>query len=187
MARRARAATIALILLGLLVVNGWFLSHFVAFEPMEDMRRRADALGLPADFVLVSESYSPGALGIAGAAPHLRRVYHAPWPGACEALRAVEQRAGPPIGIGAVPYDYVDRMCNFGCWYPAGWRGRIRNFHNYDLRLYARAPGFASEAFALSMGLIVLYPRTDSLPYPRILIPAGRARIDVEMIGHAGR
>ena len=181
----SRAGKIVLIVLGLLIVCGWVLLRLAAFEPMEDMRQRADALPLPADFVLVSESYR--GMGIDGSPAVLERVYHAAWPGACDSLRRLQDRAGPPLGIAAVPRAYADSMCNHGAWYPAGWRAWFGNIRNYDLRLYGRAPGFGTAFLSYPQGLYVLYPRMDSLPPRPIVIPAGRARIDIEIIGHRGR
>ena len=77
--------------------------HFYESEPMDDMRERADVLRLPKDFVLVSESYSPGALGLFGSVPHLERVYHASWPGLCDSLRDLGSHLGGPTGLAAVP------------------------------------------------------------------------------------
>ena len=74
MPRKAgRTVVVALAVLGgLIAIAAGF--HFYESEPMDDMRQRADVLPLPKDFVLVNESYSPGAMGLFGSVPHLERI-----------------------------------------------------------------------------------------------------------------
>ena len=129
MARRVvRTVVVVLVVLGGLLAIAAGL-HTYESEPMDDMRQRADVLPLPQDFVLVSESYSPGAMGLFGALPHLERVYHASWPGLCDSLRELGSHLGGPTGLAPVPREYADQMCNYGALHGSGWRGWIRNYH----------------------------------------------------------
>ncbi len=142
------------------------------------MRQRADLIHVRRDFVLVSESYSPGALGFFGSVPHLERVYHAPWPGVCDALRTLGGHLGRPTGLAPVPRDYADhQMCNCGAQLGSGWRGWLRNYRHYEVRLTAgirdspgtrcgRGPGVTSCSFR---------PRGPVID-EKIVIPEGRAR-----------
>ena len=173
---------VVVVLVVLLAVGG-VAFYLAAPESMEDMRLRADALPFPKDFVLVSESYrGPGF----SSPPSLQRVYHASWPGLCDSLRNIGDRAGDSLGL-AKPRGYEGRICNFGVWYPAGWRGWCRNYRHYDLRVYAWDPelvqGFPPD---FPNGLFVLYPRSDGVPGP-ILIPAGRAKVLMQLIAWRGR
>ena len=187
MARRVgRTVVIAAVALGALLAIAVVL-HVYESEPMDDMRQRADVLPLPQDFVLVSESYSPGAIGFFGAVPHLERVYHASWPGLCDSLRGLGSRLGGPSGLAPVPREYSDQMCNCGAWFKSGWRGWIRNYRHYEVRLTARQPGLAQgPMFERPHGFLVLYPRHDQAPDPKIVIPDDRARVEVELIAHRG-
>jgi hypothetical protein len=154
---------------------------------MADMRQRADVLPLPKDFVLVSESYSPGAMGLFGSVPHLERVYHASWADACDSLRELGGHLGAPTGLAAVPREYADSMCNVGAWHASGWTGRIRNYQHYEVRLTAWRPGFAEgPMWEHPHGFIVLFPRREPVPDSKIVIPEGRARVAVELIAHRG-
>jgi hypothetical protein len=187
MARRAvRTLVIASIALGaLLAIAAGF--HVYESEPLDDMRRRADALPLPQDFVLVSESYSPGAMGLFGALPDLERVYHAPWPGLCDSLRGLGSRLGGPSGLAPVPRGYAGQMCNCGALHRSGWWGWIRNYRHYEVRLTAWRPGFArGPVWETPNGFLVLYPSYDQTSSPKIVIPKGRARVAVELIAHRG-
>jgi len=187
MARKAiRTVVVAsVVLVALLAIAAVF--HLHESEPMDDMRQRADVLPLPMDFVLVSESYSPGALGLFGAVPHLERIYHASWPGLCDSLQHLSGQLGRPTGLVPVPREYAHQMCNFGAWHGSGWRGWIRNYRHYEVRLTARRPGFAQgPMFERPGGFLVLYPTHDSVPAPKIVIPEGRALVDVELIAHRG-
>ena len=188
MARRVvRRVVVGLVVLGVLLAIAGVLRLYES-EPMDDMRQRADILPLPKDFVLVSESYSPGAMGLFGAVPHLERVYHASWPGLCDSLRDLGSQLGRPTGLAPVPRQYADQMCNCGAWYGSGWRGWIRNYRRYDVRLTARGSGLAQgPMLERPNGFLALYPRQDQVPKPRIVIPEGRARVDVELIAHRGR
>jgi hypothetical protein len=106
--------TVAVVLLAI----GGVAAYLAEPEPMEDLRLRADALPIPSDFVLVSESY----MGRGFSTPaELERVYHASWPGLCDSLRSIHDRVGDSFEM-AQPRGYEGRMCNFGAWYPAGWR-----------------------------------------------------------------
>lgn len=185
MARRVvRTVVVVLVVLGALLAIAAGL-HLYESEPMDDMRQRADVLPLPKDFVLVSESYSPGASGLFGSVPHLERVYHASWPGLCDSLRDVGGHLGGPTGLAPVPRQYADEMCNCGVWHGAGWRGWIRNYRRYEVRLTAWQPGFGQgPAWETPHGLLVLYPANDQLARPKIVIPEGRARVAVELIAH---
>ena len=187
MARRVvRTVVVVLVVLGGLLAIAAGL-HIYESEPMDDMRQRADVLPLPRDFVLVSESYSPGAMGFFGAVPHLERVYHASWPGLCDSLRELGSHLGGPTGLGPVPREYADRMCNYGALHGSGWRGWIRNYRHYEVRLTAWRPGFAlGPMWETPHGFLVLFPRRDLVPGPRIVIPEGRARVAVELIAHRG-
>ena len=174
------------VLSGLLAIAAAF--RFYESEPMDDMRQRADVLRLPQDFVLVSESYSPGAMGFFGSVPHLERVYHAPWPGVCDSLREMRSHLGDPTGLAPVSKDYVEQMCNFGAWHGSGWTGRLRNYPHYEVRLTAWRPGFAEGPMWENVhGFVVLFPRHDQVPAPKIVIPEGRARVAIELIAHRGR
>jgi hypothetical protein len=188
MARRlARSIlVVSAVLAALLAIAAAF--RFYESEPMDDMRPRADALPLPKDFVLVSESYSPGALGWFGSVPHLQRVYHASWPGLCDLLRELSGRVGKPTGLAPVPKPYADQMCNCGASHPSGWLGWIRNYRHYEVRFTAWRPGSAQgPMFETPRGFIALYPRPGPvLPDQRIVIPEGRARVEVELIAHRG-
>jgi hypothetical protein len=175
----------AVVLGGLLAIAAGF--HLYESEPMDDMRQRADVLALPRDFVLVSESYSPGAMGFFGSVPHLERVYHAPWPGLCDSLRVLGSHLGGPTGLGPIPMQYADQMCNYGAFHSVGWRGWIRNYRRYEVRLTAWRPGFGQgPMWERPNGLFVLYPAGDPVPGPKIVIPEGRARVAVELIAHRG-
>jgi hypothetical protein len=170
---------------GLLAIAAGF--HFYESEPMDDMRQRADILRLPKDFVLVSESYSPGAMGFFGSVPHLERVYHASWSGLCDSLRDLGSHLGSPSGLAAVPKEYADQMCNFGALHGAGWQGWIRNYRHYEVRLTAWRPGFAQgPIWETAHGFVVLYPRQAQVPGAKIVMPEGRARVAVELIAHRG-
>jgi hypothetical protein len=156
-------------------------------EPMDDMRGRANVVPLPKDFVLVSESYSPGAMGFFGAVPHLQRVYHASWPALCDSLRNLGGRLGAPTGLAPVPQAYADQMCHCGASMTTGWQGLIRNYRHYEVRLTAWRPGVAQgPMFDRPLGFIVLYPRPDPVQGPSVVIPEGRARVEVELIAHRG-
>ena len=187
MARRVvRTVVVVLVVLGGLLVIAAGL-HIYESEPMDDMRQRADVLRLPQDFVLVSESYSPGAMGFFGAVPHLERVYHASWPGLCDSLRELGSHLGGPSALGPVPRQYADQMCNFGALHKSGWWGWIRNYRRYEVRLTASRPGFArGPMWETPNGFFVLFPRRDPMPGPKIVIPEGRARVAVELIAHRG-
>src|SRR5437867_1933425 len=100
MARRiVRTVVVVLVVLGGLLAIAAGL-HFYESEPMDDMRQRADVLLLPRDFVLVSESYSPGAMGFFGALPTPRTRL-------------------PCVMVGLVRFSAR-------AWQPPGWRHRAR-------------------------------------------------------------
>lgn len=184
--KMGRATVVVLTLLGGLLAVAAAL-HFYESEPMDDMRQRADALRLPREFVLVSESYSPGALGLFGSVPHLERVYHASWTGVCDSLRELGSHLDGPTGLAAVPREYADQMCNVGAFHAAGWQSRIRNFRRYEVRLTAWRPGFAEgPMWDTAHGFVVLYPVYHQAPGAKIVIPEGRARVAVELIAHRG-
>jgi hypothetical protein len=173
--------TVALAIVVLLAIGGLALYLAVA-DPMEDMRHRADALPIPSDFVLVSESYGSGGFNTA---PKLERVYHASWLGLCDSLRSIHDRAGGSIVI-AQPRGYERRICDFASSYPAGWRGWVKNFWHYDLRLYAWDPGLVEKMpRQWPGGLFVLYPSSGAADTSRI--PAGRARVLLELSADRGR
>jgi hypothetical protein len=180
------AVVVALVALGaLLVIAAAF--HVYESEPMDDMRQRADALPLPSDFVLASESYSPGAMGFFGAVPHLERVYHASWPGLCDSLLDLGSHLDGPSGLAPVPRQYANDMCNCGALYRSGWWSWIRNYRRYEVRLTAWRPGSAEgPQWDTPHGFIVLFPRPDRVPDSRIVIPPGRGRVAVELIAHRG-
>ena len=189
MPRKAvRTVLIVLAVLGALVAIVGAGVYLNTSEPVGDMRQRADALPLAQDFVLVSESYSEGALGLFGSVPHLNRVYHAAWPGLCDTLQNIAGRLGGPTGLARVPQQYADRMCNVGAWYGSGWGGRIRNYRHYEVRLTARSPEFAhAVVLDYPIGFWVLYPKPGGRADAKIDIPEGRARVDVDLIAHRGR
>src|SRR6266850_2533009 len=178
MSRKVVRTVVAVVIgLGALLALAGVL-HVYESEPMDDMRQRADALPLPRDFVLVSESYSPGAMGFFGSVPHLERVYHASWPGLCDSLRELGSHLGGPTGLGPVPREYADQMCNWGAWHGSGWRGWIRNYRRYEVRLTAWRPGFGQgPMWETPSGFLVLFPRNDQVTIPKIVIPEGRARV----------
>jgi len=185
--RVVRTVVVVVVVLGGLLAIAAGL-HLYESEPMDDMRQRADVIRLPQDFVLVSESYSPGAMGFFGAVPHLERVYHAPWPGLCDSLRELGSHLGGPTGLAPVSREYVEQMCNYGAWHGSGWRGWIRNYPHYEVRLTAWRPGFAQGLmWDRPQGFLVLFPRYDQVPNAKIIIPEGRARVAVELIAHRGR
>ena len=187
MARKAvRTIVIGSVVLGALLAIAGVL-HLYESEPMDDMRERADVLPLPKDFVLVSESYSRGALGLFGSVPHLERIYHASWPDLCDSLRELGTEIGPPTGLAPVPSKYAHQICNCGAWHKSGWRGWIRNYRRYEVRLTAREPGSAQgPIFERPHGFLVLYPTYDQVPDRKIVIPEGRAWVEVELIAHRG-
>jgi hypothetical protein len=151
------------------------------------MRQRADVSPLPKDFVLVSESYSPGGIGFFGAVPDLERIYHASWPGLCDSLREIASRLGGPTGLAPVPRHLADQVCNCGALSGSGWQGWIRNYRHYEVRLTAWRPGFGEGlAWESPHGLYVLFPSDAQVRNPKIVIPEGRARVAVELIAHRG-
>jgi len=181
-----RVAVVVLIVLVALVATAAAF-HVYESEPIVDMRQRADAFPLPTDFVLVSESYSPGGMGFFGAVPHLERVYHASWPGLCDSLRALGSHLGGPNQLAPVSKEYAEQMCNCGAMPKTGWRGWIRNYRHYDVRLTAYQPGLAKgPMFDYPHGFGALYPRRLPTAEAKIVIPDGRARVDVEVIAHRG-
>jgi hypothetical protein len=174
--------TVAIVLVVLFAIGGVFI-YLAAYEPLEDMRLRADALPIPSDFVLASESYRGGGFGTPA---ELERVYHASWPGLCDSLRSIRDRAGESFDMGE-PKGYEGKLCFFGAWYPAGWRSRWRNIRDYDLRLYGRSPELVQKMGPdWPHGLFVLYPKSDGTP-DTIRIPPGRAKVVVQMYGTSGR
>jgi hypothetical protein len=181
-----RTVVVVLALLGgLLAIAAAF--HFYESEPMDDMRQRADVLRLPKDFVLVSESYSPGALRLFGSVPHLERVYHAPWLGVCDSLRELGSHLDGPTGLAPVPKEYADQMCNVGALHGSGWTGRIRNYGHYEVRLTAWRPGFAEgPMWETPHGFVMLFPTHGPVIEQKIVIPEGRARVAVDLIAHRG-
>jgi len=173
------------VLTALVAIAGAF--RFYESEPMDDLRQGADAIPLPKDFVLVTESYSPGASGMFGAVPHLQRVYHASWPGLCDSLHDLGDRLGGVNMLAPVSPEYAERMCNRGASQKTSWRGRLRNYRNYEVRLTAWRPGFAEgPVFDRPEGIILLYPRRGVTTDQKIVIPEGRARVDIELIAHRG-
>jgi hypothetical protein len=184
MSRRV-VLTVVVVLVALLAIAA--VLHTYESEPMDDMRQRADVLPLPPEFVLVSESYSPGAMGLFGALPHLERVYHASWPGLCDSLRALGSHLGGPTGLAPIPRQYADSLCNCGAWYGSGWRGWIRNYRHYEVRLTAWRPGFGQgPMWETPHGFLVLFPMRGPVSDAKIVIPEGRARVAVELIAHRG-
>jgi hypothetical protein len=123
---------VAVVFVVLLAIGG-FAVCVGSYDPMTDMRVRADALPIPGDFVLVSESYRGRGFN-SGA--ELERVYHASWPGLCDSLRSIQGRAGDAFDMGK-PRGYEGRICFYGAWYPAGGPSRFRNIRHYDLRLFS--------------------------------------------------
>jgi hypothetical protein len=184
MARKRILVTIPVVLGGfVLVVCVW--SYLSFSEPEADMRARADAIRLPSDFVLVTDKYSPGAMGLFGSLPDLERTYHAPWPGLCDSLRAVRDRSGPESGLAQPPRDLADRMCNYGALTPAGWRGWIRSYRTYDLRLYGREGGMLAEArHTLKADTVSLSREQLEELYPEMFFPPGHAKVTLQLIAH---
>jgi hypothetical protein len=170
-------AVIVLVVLGVLlaIVAGF---NFYQSEPMDDMRQRADALPLPKDFVLLSESYSPGEMEMFGSVPSLERVYHAPWPGLCDSLRDLGDHMDGPTNLAPIPRQYADSLCYCGALYGSGWRGWIRNYRHYQVTLTAWRPGFLKgHAWERPSGFLLLYPSYGPVTEARIVIPDGRARV----------
>lgn len=175
-----------LALVALFVIGGVGI-YLYASEPMDDMRHRADALSVPSNFVLVSESYSAGAMGFMGSIPVLQRTYHALWSGVCDSLQSIRDRSGEPLDMAGIPPDLADQICEFGAWCPAGWLGWCRNYRHYELRLSARAPEMIRKMGPLMPRFEVLYPKPNDNPGVTFTIPDGRAMIDVELIALRGR
>jgi len=174
--------TVAVVVVALLAIGG-VVVYLAAYEPIDDMRLRADALPIPSDFVLASESYRGRGFGTPA---ELERVYHASWPGLCDSLRSIHDRAGDSFDI-AQARQYEGKICSFGAWYPAGWRSSWRNIRHYDLRLYAWDPELVQGMPPWwPSGLYVLYPKSDGTP-DTIKIPAGRAKVLVQMFATSGR
>lgn len=173
---------LAVVFVVLVAIGGVFF-YLASYEPLEDMRLRADALPIPSDFVLASESYrGPGF----GTAAQLERVYHASWPGLCDSLRSLRDRVGESFDM-AESKGYEGELCAFGAWYPAGWRSRWRNIREYDLRLHGRSPELVREMGPdWPHGLYVLYPKSAAAP-DTIRIPAGRAKVVMQMFGRGRR
>jgi len=133
--------------------------------------------------VLVSESYRGRGFSTSA---ELERVYDASWPGLCDSLRRIHERAGESFDMGK-PQGYEGRICYFGAWYPAGWRSWCRNIRHYDLRLYAWDPELVQGMPpSWPSGLFVLYPKSDGTP-DTIRIPPGHAKVVVQMYATSGR
>ena len=161
--------------------------YVYASEPMDDMRARADALPLPSDYVLLSESYSAGALGFMGSMPHLSRTYSAPWPGPFEAMMSIRDHVGTPYETAKMPADVQDKICQLGTWYPAGWRGWYRGFWHYDLRLRAVDPEMA-QTFGPDMPTFEVLYTAPGIENPlQIVVPPGRAEVVIDLIAWRGR
>lgn len=169
---------IAIALVVLLVI-AWVVFQRATADPMNDMRARADALPIPADFVLVSESYRGRGFGTPA---ELERVYHASWPGLCDSLQSIRDRVAVAFDM-AQTRGYEGRMCNHGGWYPAGRPGWFGGNRRYDLRLYGWDPEMVQGMPPdWPHGLLVLYPKTDGAP-DTIRIPTGRAKVLIQVIG----
>jgi hypothetical protein len=121
-----------------------------------------------------------------GSRPHLTRTYHALWPGLCDTLRSIRDRAGESAEI-AQARGYEGRICSFAAWYPAGWGGWCRNFRHYDLRLYAWEPGLLEANRVKLPESPKLTPEQLKDIYPEDFFPAGRAKVIVELIAWRGR
>jgi hypothetical protein len=173
---------IAVVVVAILALGG--IAYYLAtYDPMRDMRARADALPIPSDFVLVSESYRGRGFSTPA---ELERVYHASWPGLCDSLRSIHDRAGESFDMGQ-PRGYEGRMCFFGAWYRAGGASRFRGIRHYDLRLYGWDPEMvAGMPPDWPNGLFVLYPKVGGPP-DTIRIPAGRAKVLVQLFASRGR
>jgi len=177
---------VAIVLGALIAILAVFVCVYVS-EPMDDMRARADALPLPSDYVLLSESYSPGATGFMGSMPHLSRTYHAPWPGPCEALMSIRDRVGKPYQTPKMPADLRGEICQMGTWYPAGWRGWYRGFWHYDLRLRAVDPEMA-HTFGPDMPRFQVLYTAPGIENPlQIVVPPGRAEVVIDLIAWRGQ
>lgn len=182
-----KALKAILIVLGVLLAGAATLLYLYVSAPTADMRQRADRLPLPGDFVLVREEYGGSTLGLFGTLPDLHRTYHAPWPSLCENLGRMSERLGPPLGLAKVPRELAEHMCSFGVWYPAGWRGWIRGYRNYDVRIFAYEPGFLeSHRIHPAIDSTLTLEQLKEL-YPDRYIPAGRALVQIQVIGQRGR
>jgi len=182
-----KAVRVVAIVLVTLTASLATVAYLFVSEPMDDMRARANALPLPSDFVLLSESYSAGAMGFMGSMPHLSRTYHAPWPGPCEALMSIRDRVGTPYETGKMPADVRDRICQLGTWYPAGWRGWTRGFFHYDLRLRAADPEMAQKFGPDMPRFDVLYTAPGIENPLQIVVPPGRAEVVIDLIAWRGK
>lgn len=102
------AGIVAFVVLGLVL---WRLRES---DPQGALLHRADALGLPADFVLVHQAYE--FTSFRGEA-HLVRTFHASWPGLCDSLRGGRDRAGVPVEWVGHPSPFDGQRCTYACRY----------------------------------------------------------------------
>jgi hypothetical protein len=133
--------------------------------------------------VLVSESYSPGGMGFFGAVPHLERVYHASWPGPVRLAAGARQPPGRTQSTRARSPRNTPSRCVIAapCPRPGGGAGSgtiattmcASPRTSPDLRR-ARC-SITRTAFG------TLYPRRLPTAEAKIVIPDGRARVDVEV------
>ena len=86
-----------------------------------------------------------------------------------------------------MPRDVANEVCDLSAWYPAGWRGWCMNYWHYEIRFFARGPEIVRRMGPQDPdGLFVIYPKYDRVR-SMILVPRGRARIDVEFVAVKGR
>lgn len=188
MARKmARVVVTVLVVIVALVTIGGVILYLSWSEPYDDMLARANAMGIPSDFVLVSEKYSPGAMGLMGSLPDLERIYHAPWPGLCDRLGEMRDRLGKESGLVQPPAELKDKICSHGALYPAGWGGRIRSYQTYDVRIYAWEPGLIEKSRPIPPDTVNLTLEQQKELYPEMFFPAGHAKVVIQLIAHKGQ
>jgi hypothetical protein len=70
--------------------------------------------------------------------------------------------------------------------YPAGWRGWIRGFWNYDLRFHAWEPGMIQNSQTEVPKSVALTPEQIKMFQPELLAPQDRAIVLVSLIARKG-
>jgi len=132
-----RPLTVSLLLLASLLSQGC-LCLLVCPETFDDMRLQADALDLPADFVLASEDWGGSRSTFAAPPPpEVRREYAAPWDDGklCDRIRKlVESSSAGPTSR----REYGG--CGFDTQIWAGWRSWPVNVWSYNLFVSVGAP-----------------------------------------------
>ena len=141
-----------------------------------------------ADFVLVSESYSPGAMRALWSRPPPRTRLPRVMAGLVRFPASAWQPPGWPHGARADPQGNTRiRLCSCGAWHGSGWWGWIRNYRHYEVRLTAWRPGFGQgPMWRLPMVSLVLFPRHDPVLVHEDRHPRGPRPIRSSLIAHRG-